>query len=66
MCAAGVDLDFAACWEQYREFALHGILITVLGACFTEAAERSDRMFLTMIQRHLQQCVDLDSAEFLY
>lgn len=44
---------------------MHGILITVLGACFTEAAERSDRMFLAMIQRHLQQCVDLDSSDFL-
>ncbi|MCZ6829297.1 MAG: phosphotransferase [Gammaproteobacteria bacterium] len=63
--AAGVDLGFQDCWEQYREFAMHGILITVLGACFTEAAERSDRMFLAMIQRHLQQCVDLDSSDFL-
>ena len=44
---------------------MHGILITVLGACFSEAAERSDRMFLAMIQRHLQHCVDLDAVEFL-
>jgi hypothetical protein len=65
MQEAGVDLSAAECWEQYREFAMHGIVITVLGACFTEAAERSDRMFLAMIQRHLQQCVDLSSAEFL-
>ncbi len=27
--------------------------------------ERSDRMFLTMIRRHLQHCVDLGSDEFL-
>ncbi len=62
---AGVSLDAASCWEQYREFAMHGIVITVLGACFSEPAERSDQMFLSMIQRHLQQCVDLDSREFL-
>jgi hypothetical protein len=62
---AGVSLGFQECWEQYREFAMHGIVITVLGAVFTEAAPRSDKMFLAMIQRHLQQCVDLDSAEFL-
>jgi hypothetical protein len=40
-------------------------LISVLGACFSEADERSDAMFLTMIQRHLQHCVDLDAADFL-
>ena len=61
----GVDLSPQDCWEQYREFSMHGIVITVLGACFTAPAERSDRMFLAMIQRHLQQCVDLESAEFL-
>ncbi|MDX1733500.1 MAG: phosphotransferase [Halioglobus sp.] len=61
----GVSLSEQDCWEQYREFAMHGILITVLGASFTAAEERSDRMFLAMIQRHLQQCIDLDSGEFL-
>ncbi|MFK8049845.1 MAG: phosphotransferase [Halioglobus sp.] len=61
----GVDLSLQDCWDQYREFSMHGIVITVLGAVFTAAEERSDKMFLTMIQRHLQQCVDLDSAEFL-
>jgi len=62
---AGVTLGFSECWQQYREFAMHGIVITVLGAVFTEAAPRSDKMFLAMIQRHLQQCVDLESIEFL-
>ncbi len=63
--SAGVPLDNKACWHQYREFAMHGIPITVLGACFSAPAERSDQMFLAMIQRHLQQCVDLQSADFL-
>ena len=61
----GVELSLPECWEQYREYAMHGILITVLGASFSAAEERSDRMFLTMIQRHLQQCVDLEAQEFL-
>ncbi|MCX2981707.1 DUF1679 domain-containing protein [Halieaceae bacterium IMCC14734] len=61
----GVELNLSECWEQYREYAMHGILITVLGASFSGAEERGDRMFLTMIQRHLQQCVDLDAQEFL-
>lgn len=63
--AEGITLSAQDCWDQYREYAMHGIVITVLGACFTEAAERSDQMFLTMSQRNLQQCVDLDSGEFL-
>jgi hypothetical protein len=61
----GVALSSQDCWDQYREFAMHGLMITVLGACFTAPEERSDRMFLAMIQRHLQHCVDLDSGEFL-
>lgn len=61
----GVTLSADECWEQYREQAMHGLLISVLGACFSEADERSDAMFLTMIQRHLQHCVDMDSGAFL-
>jgi hypothetical protein len=62
---AGVALPFQECWNQYREYAMHGLMITVLGASFTSPEERSDKMFLAMIQRHLQQCVDMDSGEFL-
>ncbi len=61
----GVELDFDDCWEQYREQAMHGLMITILGASFAQPAERSDAMYLAMIQRHLQHCVDLDSADFL-
>lgn len=62
---AGVGITFQDCWEQYREYAMHGLMITVLGASFSSADERSDRMFLAMIQRHLQHCVDVDAREFL-
>lgn len=65
LAEAGVELDFADCWDQYREFAVHGLMITVLGASFTAPEERSDQMFMSMIQGHLQQCVDLGSSEFL-
>ncbi|MFK8021838.1 MAG: phosphotransferase [Pseudomonadales bacterium] len=63
--ANGVTISAQECWEQYREFSMHGLMITVLGACFSSADERGDRMFLAMIQRHLQQCLDLDAGEFL-
>ena len=61
----GAVLSAQECWDQYREFAMHGILITVLGASFSTPDPRGDAMFLAMIQRHLQHCVDLDAAEFL-
>lgn len=61
----GVSLSAGECWRQYREFAMHGLMITVLGASFTAPAERSEQMFLAMIQRHLQHCIDLDAGEFL-
>jgi hypothetical protein len=61
----GVSLSDQECWNQYREFAMHGIIITVLGASFSTPDERGDKMFMAMIQRHLQHCIDLDAGEFL-
>ncbi|MFT5033662.1 MAG: hypothetical protein ACI89D_000578 [Bermanella sp.] len=61
----GLDLGFEKCWAQYREQSMHGLMITILGACFSAAEERSDAMFQVMIQRHLQHCVDLDAVDFL-
>lgn len=65
LAAHGVDLGFDTCWEQYREQAMHGLMITILGASFSEPDPRGDAMFLAMIQRHLQHCVDLDAGAFL-
>ena len=61
----GVRLETEDCWQQYRLGSMHGIMITVLGAMFSAAEARSDRMFLTMIQRHLQHCVDLEAAALI-
>jgi hypothetical protein len=61
----GPSLGAQDCWEQYREYAMHGLMITVLGASFSTPDERSNKMFLAMIQRHLQHCVDLDAGDFL-
>lgn len=65
LASLGIELGFDACWNQYREQAMHGLLITILGASFSEPEARSDAMFQAMIQRHLQHCVDLDAADFL-
>jgi hypothetical protein len=61
----GIDLAADDAWSRYREAAMHGLMITVIGATYSSAEERSDAMFLTMIQRHLQHCVDLESGDFL-
>ncbi len=61
----GVDLSWQACWEQYREYAMHGLLIMILGASFSSPDPRADQMFQVMIRRHLQQCLDLDAREFI-
>ncbi len=65
LAALGIPLGFDECWAQYREQSMHGLMITILGASFSSPEERGDAMFLAMIQRHLQHCVDLDAAEFL-
>lgn len=62
---AGVSCSADSCWQQYREFSMHGLMITILGAMFTEPEERSDQMFLIMAQRHLQHCVDMQAEDFL-
>ncbi|WP_372778968.1 phosphotransferase [Litorivivens sp.] len=65
LAALGVNLGFDECWAQYREQSMHGLMITILGASFSSPDERGDTMFLAMIQRHLQHCVDLKADEFL-
>jgi len=62
---AGIELSSEECWQQYREFSIHGLLLTVLGAMFSQPEARSDEMFLIMIQRHLQHCVDMKARDFL-
>ncbi len=61
----GVTISDVDCWNLYREYSMHGVMITVLGACFSSPGERSDKMFLAMIQRHLQHCIDMGAHEFL-
>lgn len=65
LASEGVVIDASTCWKLYCAQAMHGLMITILGACFSEADERSDAMFLTMIQRHLQHCVDLDAKAYI-
>ncbi|MYG99260.1 MAG: phosphotransferase [Acidimicrobiaceae bacterium] len=62
---AGVELGEAECWDMYRRAAMHGIIITVLGATFSSPDPRGDEMFSTMIRRHTQHCLDAGASEYL-
>ena len=62
---AGVELAEAECWDLYRRAAMHGIIITVLGATFSSPDPRGDEMFSTMIRRHTRHCLDAGASEFL-
>lgn len=66
MLGYGVD-DFSAedCFEAYRAAAFHGPLITILGSMMVIQTDRGDEMFMVMIDRSVQQILDLDAMEFL-
>lgn len=65
MAGLGVALDRDECWREYRRYSLHGVLITVLGSMLSGQDERGDRMFVAMIERHLQHALDLEAGEFV-
>ena len=62
---AGVELGESECWDLYRRGAMHGLIITVLGATFSSPDPRGDEMFMTMIRRHTRHCLDMGADEFL-
>lgn len=63
--ALGIRLSIEDGWKQYRQYSIHALMITILGAMFSAPDERGDTMFLLMAQRHLQHCVDMEAHDFL-
>lgn len=61
LARAGVRIEREEAWRQYRLQSLHGLLIIILGASFSSSDARSDDMFKLLIERQLQQAVDLDA-----
>lgn len=62
---SGVVISVDECWQQYRHQAMHGLMNIILGASFAAPSVRSDAMYSTLIQRHLQHCIDLECRVFL-
>ena len=63
--AAGVDLDWDACWLQYRQHTLAGLAMAIGAAVMVGQTDRGDEMFLTMASRHGAHALDLDVESVL-
>ncbi len=59
----GYDMDDLI--EDYRHFAFAGINVAVGAAMLVKRTERGDRMFLTMLDRHVAHVRDWDSLAIL-
>lgn len=66
LCTLGVrGYAWDECWRDYRLYAANGLILAVVGAAITSPTERGDRMLSTMINRHAQQMIDLDTLSLL-
>ncbi len=52
------------CWQDYRRYTLHGILMGVFSALSVERTERGDALFLKMARGACEQAADHDSFAF--
>jgi len=53
-------------WRHYRLFAAEGLITAVIAAGMLAPSERGDRMFLTMLTRHTQHMLDLDTLSLIH
>ena len=66
LVALGVSgWTFAQCWDSYRRLAFAGVLMAVGAPNVIEPTPRAEEMFMTMLARHCEQVLDLDSIALL-
>lgn len=65
LAAAGVSLEWDACWDGYRRYGFDGVVAGVLGAMLVTHSDYGDMLWATMVNRHGRQCLDLGSADLL-
>lgn len=66
LLARGVrDYGWDQCWNDYRLYAAHGVIMGIVGAAITAPTERGDRMLSTLINRHAMQMIDLDTLSLI-
>src|SRR5262249_42573155 len=58
----GVEgFDFNACWDNYREGAMYGVLLFVGMAGQVPSTKRGDRLIAAQIRRYADMALDLDA-----
>jgi len=65
LTALGVQLSWDDCWNGYRRYAFHGIVMSIGAAMLVQRTERGDEMFCTMADRHARHALDLDAVTLL-
>ena len=66
LLAAGIEgFGFDACWENYRRYALYGLLMVVGVTARIQQTERGDAMLLATVRRYADLALDLDAAAFM-
>ncbi|MEY2420869.1 MAG: hypothetical protein QOI95_936 [Acidimicrobiaceae bacterium] len=63
--AAGVDLDWDDCWEQYRRHTFAGLVMAVAASMLVEQTDRGDDMFMAMANRHGRHALDLEAEALI-
>ena len=61
----GVDLAWDDCWRLYRANAAAGLNMAVIASMIVGETERGNDMFMTMAQRSIAMCNELDTLELL-
>jgi len=66
LVARGVaDYPLEALMADYRRECFGGVFMAVGASMLVKQTERGDRMFLTSMRRHAQQCLDLEALALL-
>ncbi len=60
-----VDYSAGQLRDDYRLFSFAGIVVAVCAAMLVKRTERGDRMFLTMLDRHVSHVCDADAVALL-
>jgi hypothetical protein len=63
--AAGVELEWDDCWEQYRRYTFAGLVMAVAASMLVEQTARGDDMFMVMADRHGRHALDLEAERLL-
>lgn len=58
------DYDWDHCWQDYRRYTLHGIVMGVVSALSVQRSERGDALFLKMTRGACAQALDHNSFRF--